>query len=115
MEIPTSKRCMGGFHMSQKVILFLLIAVLLVPASSVVSAQQPPPPGQTLSPEQLDDLVAPIALYPDPLISLILVAVTYPLEIIEANQWLQHNPNLTGAALTQAVTQQNWDPSVQAL
>jgi hypothetical protein len=101
--------------MSQKVVLFLLVAVLLVPASTIAGAQQPPPPGQTLSADQLDDLVAPIALYPDPLISQILVAVTYPLEVVEANQWLQHNPNLTGAALTEAVTKQNWDPSVQAL
>jgi hypothetical protein len=101
--------------MSQKVTLFLLIAVLLVPASMTAGAQQLPPPGQTLSPDQLDDLVAPIALYPDPLISQILVASTYPLEIVEANQWLQKNPSLTGAALTEAVTNQNWDPSVQAL
>jgi hypothetical protein len=101
--------------MSQKVILFLLVAVLLTPASTIAGAQQLPAPGQTLSADQLDDLVAPIALYPDPLISQILVAATYPLEIVEANQWLQHNPNLTGAALTEAVTNQNWDPSVQAL
>jgi hypothetical protein len=101
--------------LSQKVVLFLLVAVLLVPGSKIAGAQQPPAPGQTLSADQLDDLVAPIALYPDPLISQILVAATYPLEIVEANQWLQHNPNLTGAALTEAVTNQNWDPSVQAL
>jgi len=101
--------------MAQKVVLFLLVAVLLVPASTIAGAQQPPAPGQTLSADQLDDLVAPIALYPDPLISQILVAATYPLEIVEASQWLQHNPNLTGAALTEAVTNQNWDPSVQAL
>ena len=105
--------------MSQKVVLFLLVAVLLIPTSRIAAAQQPPAPvpapGQTLSAGQLDDLVAPIALYPDPLISQILVAATYPLELVEANQWLQHNPNLTGAALTEAVTKQNWDPSVQAL
>ena len=101
--------------MSQRVILFLLVAVLFVPASTTAGAQQLPPPGQTLSPDQLNDLVAPIALYPDPLISQILVATTYPLEIVEANQWLQKNPSLTGAALTAAVTRQNWDPSVQAL
>jgi hypothetical protein len=60
-------------------------------------------------------LVAPIALYPDPLVSQILVASTYPLELVQALQWLQRSPGLAGAALTQAAEQQNWDPSIQAL
>jgi hypothetical protein len=68
-----------------------------------------------LSSNQLDDLVAPIALYPDPLLSQVLVASTYPLEIVEAAQWLQRNAGLTGSALTSSAQQQNWDPSVQAL
>jgi hypothetical protein len=68
-----------------------------------------------LSPNQLDGLVAPLALYPDPLVSQILVASTYPLEVVEAYQWLQRNPGLTGPALTQAAAAQNWDPSVQAI
>ena len=75
----------------------------------------PPPPGQVLTPDQLDNLVAPIALYPDPLLSQILVATTYPLEVVEAYQWRQRNPGLAGPALTQAAQQQNWDASVQAL
>ncbi len=83
---------------------------------------QPPPPEQQqapeqqpFSPEELNSLVAPIALYPDPLLSQVLVACTYPLEVVEAAQWLQQNRGLTGEALTQAAKQQNWDPSVQAL
>jgi len=52
----------------------------------------PPPPGQVLTPDQLDNLVAPIALYPDPLLSQILVATTYPLEVVEAYQWRTRNP-----------------------
>ena len=79
------------------------------------TASATPPPGQALAPNQLDDLVAPVALYPDPLVSQILVASTYPLELVQASQWLQRNPGLTGAALTQAAQQQNWDPSIQAL
>jgi len=63
----------------------------------------------------LDNLVAPLALYPDPVLSQVLVAATYPLEIVEANQWLQQNRSLTGTALIDAAKQQNWDPSVQAL
>jgi len=78
--------------------------------------QQPAPQQQTLqTPAQLDDLVAPIALYPDPLLGQVLAASTYPLEVVEAQQWLGANRNLTGTALTTAARQQNWDPSVQAL
>jgi hypothetical protein len=59
--------------------------------------------------------VAPIALYPDPLLSQVLVATTYPLEVVQAYQFLQKNPGLTGPNLTSAAAEQNWDPSVQAL
>ena len=96
----------------------LLAALLLALVGDLLLAQQAPevpPPGQTLAPDQLDGLVAPIALYPDPLLSQILVASTYPLELVQAWQWLQRNPGLTGADLTQAAQAQNWDPSVQAL
>jgi len=68
-----------------------------------------------LSPEQLDDLVAPIALYPDPLLSQVLVASTYPLELIEAQQWVRSNPSLNGQQAVDAAKQQSWDPSVQAM
>jgi len=83
-------------------------------------AQQPPPadqapPAQPLSSDQLDNLVAPIALYPDNLLSQILAASTYPLEIVEAQQWLQQNRNLKGQQLLDAAKEQNWDASVQAL
>src|ERR1017187_9729883 len=95
-----------------------LLGVLLVISVGLLAQDQapaPPPPGQTLTPDQLNDLVAPIALYPDPLLSQVLVASTYPLEEVQASQWLQRNPGLTGPALTAAAQQQNWDPSVQAL
>ena len=99
---------------------FPLWFALLAPGSRTLRAGSapapaPPPPDQTLTPDQLDDLVAPIALYPDPLLSQIMVAATYPLEVVQAYQWMQRNPGLTGPALTQAAQQQNWDPSVQAL
>ena len=92
---------------------------------SLSFAQQPvgPPPvspstqqgAPLLSPDQLNNLVAPVALYPDPLLGQVLAASTYPLEIVEAQQWLQKNGNLYGAQLMDAAKQQNWDPSVQAL
>jgi len=63
----------------------------------------------------LDNLVAPIVLYPDALLSQVLVAATYPLEVVEAGQWLQRNPNLKGLELVNAAKQQNWDASIQVL
>ena len=98
-----------------------VLCLVCVPflASSLMVAQQPAPPvptpAQLLSPEQLDTMVAPIALYPDVLLSQVLVASTYPLEVVEAQQWLQRNGNLKGQQLTEAARQQNWDASVQAM
>ncbi|HKT49741.1 MAG TPA: DUF3300 domain-containing protein [Candidatus Angelobacter sp.] len=68
-----------------------------------------------LSNEQLDSLVAPIALYPDQLLTQTLVACTYPLEIVQLQQFLEQNKNLKDKALTDAVTKKGWDPSVQAM
>src|SRR5947207_6396390 len=65
--------------------------------------------------DQLDSLVAPIALYSDPLLAQTLAASTYPLEIIQLQQWMERNKNLTGKALADAVAKQLWDPSVQGL
>ena len=76
------------------------------------SAQEASAP---ISPDQLDSLVAPIALYPDPLLAQVLAASTYPLEIMQLQQWLARNPGLQGQALAQAVAKQPWDPSVQAM
>src|SRR6266404_5243873 len=67
------------------------------------------------TPEQLQQLVAPIALYPDSLVAQILGASTFPDEIVEADRWVQSHPDLKGDALGQAVDQQPWDPSVKAL
>jgi len=69
----------------------------------------------TIPPDQLDSLVAPIALYPDPLLAQVLAASTYPLEIIQLQQWLEKNKNLKGQALADAVAKEPWDPSVEAL
>jgi len=65
--------------------------------------------------EELDQILAPIALYPDPLISQILMASTYPLEVIQADRWAKQNAKLKGDALTKALEQQNWDPRVKSL
>ena len=99
------------------------LCVLLLPLSLSFGQAPAGPPGSPdiqepallLSPQQLDNLVAPVALYPDPVLSTVLAASTYPLEIVEAQQWVQQNSNLQGAQLMDAAKQQNWDPSVQAL
>ena len=81
----------------------------------VVQSAQAAAPISILSAAQLESLVAPIALYPDPLLSQVLTSSTYPLEIVEAAQWLRQNSALTGVALEDAAKQEDWDPSVQAL
>jgi hypothetical protein len=94
----------------------IVCVLLLLPARTLLMAQQQaPPPAQPLSQDQLDTLVAPIALYPDNLLSQVLVAATYPLEVVEAAQWLQQNRNLQGPQLVDAARQQDWDASIQAL
>ncbi len=88
------------------------------PAAYSSPGQQPqdqPVPQQVWTPEQLDNLVAPIALYPDPLLGQVLAASTYPIEVVEASQWLQQNGSLRGEELVDAAKSQPWDPSVQAL
>ena len=72
-------------------------------------------PAQKMPPEQLDSLVAPIALFSDPLLATTLAASTYPLEIIQLQQWMERNKNLKDKALADAVAKQPWDPSVQSL
>ena len=99
-----------------------LCAALLVP-SSVVSSPLPGPQAATsttssaakIPNDQLDSLVAPIALYPDPLLAQALAASTYPLEIIQLQQWLTKHPDLKGDALAAAVEKEDWDPAVQGL
>ena len=83
--------------------------------SPAASARPPNAPTAKVSPEQLDSLVAPIALYPDPLLAQVLAASTYPLEIVLLQRWLETNKNLKDKQLADAVAKQSWDPSVQAL
>lgn len=97
--------------------IFALLSLVPLTAAPQTAAPQPAPGGPALPAEQLEQLVSPIALYPDPLVAQILMAATYPLEVVEADRWLQlpANAALTGDALTAAVQQQPWDPSVKSL
>jgi hypothetical protein len=92
------------------------------PATQMPQAQTPPAPvsqvqSELFSLQQLDALLAPIALYPDALLTQILMASAYPLQVVEAERWLQDpaHRGLSGDALTQALQQVTWDPSVQSL
>ena len=84
-------------------------------STTATPTSQPAPQAVQQSPDQLRELVAPIALYPDPLIGQILAAATYPSQVLKANDWMQQHQGLTGDALAKEVNKQPWDPSVKAL
>jgi hypothetical protein len=100
----------------------LLCSALLVPGDvPLLMAQQPASPpaaaeaSAPIPADQLDSLVAPIALYPDPLLAQVLAASTYPLELVQLQQWLTRHKNLKEKELAEAVKKENWDPSIQGL
>jgi Protein of unknown function (DUF3300) len=100
--------------------LVLVWNIAAVPARAQDAATPPPAQSQSqnqqsFSQAQITQLVAPIALYPDPLLTQILMASTYPLEVVEAARWSRDNPSVTGQALENAMQDQSWDPSVKAL
>jgi len=88
-----------------------LFAVLLLLQSPFTTAQTSAP----LPAQQLDDLVAPIALYPDSLVAQALAASTYPIEVAEAQQWVKDHPKWKPAKLMDEAKKETWDPSVKAL
>ena len=98
--------------------LVVLALFCIAPSAAMTqSPAQPPaaPAQQLLTPQQLEQLVAPIALYPDTLLAQIMMAATYPLEIIQADRWATQNRNLQGEQLKAAADKQSWEASVKAL
>jgi hypothetical protein len=98
--------------------ILVLTLLLLAPLAARAQNQAAPPTAssdQLFKPEELDALVAPVALYPDDLLSLVLIASTYPLEVVEADRWAKANKNLKGEQLKAAVDKQSWDGSVKSL
>jgi len=91
----------------------LLIVFLAVPPPLL--AQDSTAVVKKFSQEELDQMLAPIALYPDSLLGQVLIASTYPLEVVLADRWVKQNKSLKGDALNDAVDRQNWDASVKAL
>ena len=103
----------GAAIFMSSTLLFAICLQTLFAEDDPQPAQAPPHAQQT--PDQLEQLVAPIALYPDSLVAQILAASTFPEQVVEADRWLQAHTDLKGDALGQAIDPQTWDTSVKAL
>jgi hypothetical protein len=93
------------------VLAFFCMVTLVVPPCSYSQGSQPP----VFKAEELEQILAPIALYPDSLLTQILMASTYPLEIVSADRWAKQNKDMKGDQLAKALEAQPWDPSVKSL
>jgi hypothetical protein len=94
---------------------WLLVLLMAAPPWAMAQETQETQEPKPFKQEQLEQMVAPIALYPDDLLTQILMASTYPLEIVQAARWTKQNKDLKGDKLTEALENQNWDPSVKSL
>ena len=99
-------------HIPKQPLVWLLAILMVGPWPLRLDAQSN---GTTFKLEEIEQLVAPIALYPDSLVSQILMASTYPMEVVQADRWAKANKTLKGEALTKALEAQSWDPSVKSL
>ena len=106
---------MNGFARGNLSALLATGLVVLISLSPVILQAQSEAQGPIFKPEELEQLVAPIALYPDGLLAQVLMASTYPLEVVEAARFAKANPNLKDEALNNALKQRSWDPSVKSL
>jgi len=109
----------GGGHMKKakaymRVVSCLIIGLLALPIEIMAQGQGGPPP-PAFQQAELEQILAPVALYPDDVLSQVLMASTYPLEIVEADRWVKQNSSLKGNALAAALEKQGWDPSVKSL
>ncbi len=94
---------------------WMIIAMLFISPGIPAEGYEQPEQIDPFRQEELDQMLAPIALYPDSLIAQILMASTYPLEIVQAERWLEQNKTLTGNALDDALKEKSWDPSIKSL
>ena len=111
MANPSHGSRSGGYLRRFHRLILGLALLLLLPGRAVAQTDE----AARIPEVQLDALVAPIALYPDPLLSQVLVASTYPLEIVQLQQFLQNNPHLKDKALGDGVELKPWDPSIKAM
>jgi hypothetical protein len=93
----------------------LIISFFSLPPQSLAQDSDYLEPSEKYSREELAQMLAPIALYPDALLSQVLMASTYPIEVIEADRWVKRNPRLKGEALDAALLDKDWDPSIKAI
>jgi hypothetical protein len=105
-----------AMNLTARLAILALICMVPIAATTQAPAQAPAATAQQLlTPQQLEQLVAPIALYPDTLLAQVLMAATYPLEVVQADRWSSQNSNLQGEQLKTAADKQKWDASVKAL
>jgi hypothetical protein len=104
-----------GIIIRSLIVLLILLAPLGATARTSQTSDTSGSNSQPLKPEQLDQLVAPIALYPDTLLSEVLMASAYPTDIVQAERWLESHKNLKGDQLKAAVDKQDWDDSIKSL
>ncbi len=99
-----------------RILAWLLVASLIMPSGIFAQTQGSPSTASSkYKQEELEQMIAPIALYPDDLLAQMFMASTYPLEIVEADRWVKANPNLKGTQLATSLEKQTWDPSVRSL
>ena len=97
------------------VLLILIVSMVAPPGAAQTDAPQTAPGAPTFKPEELEQIAAPIALYPDPLLAQIFMAATYPVEIVQAARFAQANPSLKGDQLNEELKKFDWDDSVKSL
>ena len=102
-------------NVPSKVLAWLVLAIVFLPSSLLPPLAMAQGAPQPLSPEQIDQLVAPIALHPDKLLAQILMASTYPLEVVQAARFVKENPKVQGDQLNEALKRYTWDDSVKSL
>jgi Protein of unknown function (DUF3300) len=98
-----------------RVLSCFMVFLLIMPIKAMPQDTEESAPSATFTKEELDQMLAPIALYPDSLLSQILMASTYPIEVVDADRWINQNPNLTGDQLDEALKNKDWDVSVKSL
>jgi hypothetical protein len=118
-SVMSGERTMANTQLGKAPTSLMVLLVLMAPIGAAAAPSQTPDTSgsnsQLLKPEQLDQLVAPFALYPDPLLAEVLMASAYPTDIVQAERWLESHKNLKGDQLKAALAKQEWDDSIKSL